>query len=273
MCVYRKNQEQEPNTKPSPAQRLPSPTPLSKNNQEKKFIKISCRNSLKFTVACRRCTCRPAPGAPTALSTGHLGPDPPCPRHRQTDRRQGDAAAAPSLNREVKKLNKLKQQINNTDLLSPLPPGPVPPGPGRNAGPRAPAAGAGDVASQQQVGVPRQQWAGRGRCRGGSQEAWSAGCPPLSSFARHGPCPGGGLAGWTCRGRQSLQVRRAGWRQVPRGQVLLPGAMRSGDRAERHAGGWTEAAAGGQRDGRAGPGQLPSFGGVRRGAQRVASWR
>lgn len=120
MCVYRKNQEQELNTKPSPAQRLPSPTPFSKNNQEKKFIKISCRNSLKFTVACRHCTHRPAPQCPIGCVLRAPGPRPTLPEtDRQTDRRQEDAAAAPSLNREVKKLNKLKQQINNTDLGQP----------------------------------------------------------------------------------------------------------------------------------------------------------
>lgn len=87
VCVYRKNQEQEPNTKPSPAQRLPSPTPFSKNNQEKKFIKISCRNSLKFTVACRHCTHRPAPQGPIGCVLRAPGPRPTLPEtHRQTDR-------------------------------------------------------------------------------------------------------------------------------------------------------------------------------------------
>lgn len=199
MCVCRKNQEQEPNTKPSPAQRLPSPTPFSKNNQEKKFIKISCRNSLKFTVACPECTHRPAPRAPAAPSSGHLGPDPPCPRHRQTDRRQEDAAAASSLNREVKKLNKLKQQINNTDLFGRLlPPGPVPPGPGWTQAESTCGGARRPGASQRQGGRVEVRVGREGRCGGGAEERpehprWLPTSRPLRP-AR--PRPGG----CTCRG-------------------------------------------------------------------------
>ena len=96
VCVYRKNR-----TATSPCPAAP-PAPFSKNNQEKKFIKISCRNSLKFTVACRALHPLAAPAPRRRHPPGTWAQTPPCPRrtHRQTDRRQDGAAAAPSLNRE-----------------------------------------------------------------------------------------------------------------------------------------------------------------------------
>lgn len=69
VCVQRKDQEQEPNTtQPCPA--APLPRALFQKQPRKKFIKISCRNSLKFTVACRCCIHQPAPDAPRLRPQG-----------------------------------------------------------------------------------------------------------------------------------------------------------------------------------------------------------
>lgn len=244
MCVYRKNQEQEPNTKPSPAQRLPSPTPFSKNNQEKKFIKISCRNSLKFTVACRHCTHRPAPQCPIGCVLRAPGPRPTLPEtDRQTDRRQEDAAAAPSLNREVKKLNKLKQQINNTDLGQPAASG--------SSSTRARTGTQAREHLQRRAGgtgcqlasawVPRCRWTGEGVLqKEGAEERLQAPSARLSDASPTTAPP------WRQPRRQDLPralVTASLSAASPRSQVLLPMAMRSRNRAECHAGRWTEAVA------------------------------
>lgn len=119
MC--RKNQEQETETQVA----LPRHSPThSKNNQEKKVYKNILQEFFKVYSSF------PALHPPVALSgsvqVAALGSR-PCPAwdrwvaDGRTDRR-GTAWPRPSLNREVKTLNKLKEQINNTDLSSVLSP-------------------------------------------------------------------------------------------------------------------------------------------------------
>lgn len=105
--VYRKNRTQN---LALPQRLPPPPQPFSKNNQEKKVYKNILQEFFKvYSSFCRRCIRRPAPPPPPPprRSDGSIlraprPQTPPCPRH--TDRRQEDAAAAPSLNREAKKL-------------------------------------------------------------------------------------------------------------------------------------------------------------------------
>lgn len=241
MCVYRKNQARAHHEPARPAA-PPPPRPFPKTTEKKKFIKISCRNSLKFTVACRRRPPAPprAPGPPTHP-----------PRHRQT---AGGRGAAPSLNREVEKLNKLKQQINNTDLRG------------------QPGAGG---CLQVQV-RPAGMRAGRRELRGAEGLRGGGARPRGGCFARHGPALEAGLSR---RARPRALVTASPVGGAGGGCPSKPGPPPGGPRGaetrlRRREGGWAEpagdgrgrwaepagggrAAAGGQR---AGPQQLPSVG-------------
>lgn len=132
----------------------------------------------------------------------------------------------------MKRLSELEQQINNTGLLS------------QPAASRSSSAQAGPEhrpkstssrsrglgASQQQGGRAQAAVGGAGRSGGGSQEARSASC----RLAVPWPAAGPGEGASHCKsGGRAASVEPG---PPPRGR----------NRAERHAGGWTEAAAGGQ---------------------------
>lgn len=197
-------------------------------------------------------------------------------RDRQTDRqtaRQTDAAAAPSLNREVKKLNKLKQQINNTDLGQPAASG--------SSSTRARTGTQAREHLQRRAGgtgcqlasawVPRCRWTGEGVLqKERAEERLQAPSARLSDASPTTAPP------WRQPGRQDLPRAlvtaslSAGWRQRPLGaRSSSPwpcgaetgqSATRAGGRRQWRWAGPRRRARRSSRRGEAGPRQLPSAG-------------